>query len=90
MTPHWVETIVCTKPIPRPRINKWHWRKIYDSIEAEAPGVSVQFWISSCDLKESIVEFAKEAFGKALEQIVRLGSHPQVLYPTCLDNDVAE
>jgi len=79
---HWVETIVCTKPVPKPRNNRGRWRKIYDSFEAGDTGTSVQFWVSSIDLKESAVEYAKETFGKALEQIVRLGSHPQVLYPT--------
>jgi hypothetical protein len=88
MSIKWLETVVCTKPVPKPRINKWRWRKIYDSNEAGDTGTSVQFWISPIDLKESAVEYAKEAFGKALEQIIRLGSHPQVLYPTHLDDTV--
>jgi len=71
---HWVECIVCTKPVPKPRIQKWRWSKIYDS------GV-IQFWVCENELHEQFVQEAKIAFGKSLEQIVRLGSKSEVLYP---------
>ena len=80
MTPHWIQTIACTKPIPRPRKSRWEWVKIYDAME-DGDGMSVQFWKCKQDLKESFVEEAKLAFGKALEQVIRLGGNPIILYP---------
>jgi hypothetical protein len=70
----WVETIACTKPLPKPRIRKWDWIKIYENDV-------VNFWICEQDLKDTFVEEAKIAFGKTLEQVVRLGSYPAVEYP---------
>lgn len=70
----WVECIACTKPIPKPRIQKWHWIKIYEN-------EIVNFWICEQDLKEIFVQEAQIAFGKTLDQVVRLGAAPEVLYP---------
>jgi|WetSurMetagenome_2_1015567.scaffolds.fasta_scaffold11116_1 hypothetical protein len=72
---HWVECVACTKPLPKPRIRKWEWEKILD-------GGCFQLWICKQDLKEQFVAEAKIAFGKTLEQVIRLGSTPTVLYPT--------
>ena len=72
---HWVECVACTKPISKPRIRKWAWLKIYENNY-------VNFWVCEQDLKEQFVQEAKIAFGKTLEQVVRLGSYPEVLYPT--------
>jgi hypothetical protein len=71
---HWVECLVCTKPVAKPRIQKWRWSKIYDN-------GAVQFWVCENDLHEQLVQEARIAFGKALEQVVRMGSKPEVLYP---------
>jgi hypothetical protein len=71
---HWVECLVCTKPVPKPRIRKWEWERIYD-----AP--HVQFWICKQDLREQLVQEAKIAFGKSLEQVIRIGLEPEILYP---------
>jgi len=73
----WIQTIVCTKPVSQVP-SRWHWEKIWDGLDNHMP---VQIWICRDDLKESFVDLAKEAFGKNLEQVVRLGSHLQVLYP---------
>ncbi len=74
-TLHWTECLACTKPIPKPRINKWRWVRIFEND-------SVQFWICEQDLKDSFVQEAKIAFGKTLEQVVKLGSHSEILYPS--------
>ncbi len=78
----WVLTVVCTKPVPGPR-GRWSWTKLFDSEDSSAFGFrpNVQIWCCNQDLKESLVEEAQKAFGKALDQIVRLGSCPEVLYP---------
>ncbi len=71
----WVECVACTKPIPKPRIRKWNWIRIYENDV-------VNFWICEQDLKETFVQEAQIAFGKALDQVVRLGAYPEVMYPT--------
>jgi hypothetical protein len=71
---HWVECVACTKPIPKPRISKWRWKKIYESDY-------VNFWICENDLHEQFVQEAMIAFGKTLEQVVQLGTHPKILFP---------
>ena len=71
---HWVETLVCTRPLPRPRIMKWNWDKIYENGQ-------IQFWVCTQDLKEQFVQEAKIAFGKSLVQVVRIGHTPEVLFP---------
>lgn len=78
----WVQTIVATKPVPRPK-GSWRWTKIFDSSDADSFGRRplLQLWICDQDLKESMVAEAQKAFGKALEQIVRLGAYPEILYP---------
>jgi hypothetical protein len=70
---HWVETVVCTRPLPCPRIVKWDWKKIYDNGQ-------IQFWVCTQDLKEQFVQEAKIAFGKSLTQIVRMGDAPEILF----------
>ena len=70
---NWVEYLVCTRPIPSPRIKKWNWTRIYESD-------AVHFWLCEQDLKETFVQEAQIAFGKALSQVVRLGDKPAVLY----------
>jgi hypothetical protein len=70
---HWIQTLVCSKPLPRPR-GRWDWDKILDD-------GSIQIWVCKQDLKESFVREAKLAFGKCLEQVIRLGNHTQILYP---------
>jgi hypothetical protein len=70
---HWIQTIACTKPMPKPRLSKWRWSKIYEDN-------SVQFWVCENDLKEQFVQEAKMAFGKALDQVITLGRDAGVLY----------
>lgn len=74
-----VQTIACVdnvKKITPPA----HWRKIWDSQEDDGWG-NVQFWISTRDLKEDFINEAKITFGKRhVLQVVRIGSHAQVLY----------
>jgi hypothetical protein len=77
----WVQTIVCTKPVTQIQ-SRWRWEKIWDGLDNHMP---VQIWVCQQDLKESFVSEAKEAFGKNLEQVVRLGSHLQVLYPKVIE-----
>jgi hypothetical protein len=69
----WVQTVACTRPVPKPRISKWQWSKIYEDR-------LVQFWVCEQDLKEQFVSEAKLAFGKALDQVVALGNGAGVLY----------
>ncbi len=75
--PRWVQTIACTKPVFRIK-SRWNWEKIWDGTDT---GLQVQIWVCRQDLKESFVPEAKLAFGKCLEQVVRLGAMPEVLYP---------
>lgn len=77
----WVQTIACTKPVKRVH-SRWRWEKIWDGVENHMP---VQIWVCQQDLKESFVAEAREAFGNKLEQVVRLGSKLQVLYPIAGD-----
>jgi hypothetical protein len=70
---HWINTIACTKPIPKSRTAKYQWSKIYEDN-------SVQFWVCEQDLKEQFLSEAKIAFGKTLEQVVTLGRDAGVLY----------
>lgn len=74
---NWVQTVACTKPVTNVK-GRWNWERIWNGLDNHTP---VQIWVCRQDLKESFVEYAKEAFGKNLEQVVRLGSHLQVLYP---------
>jgi hypothetical protein len=74
--PSWVQTIACTKPIARVK-SRWPWEKIYDGDEH----MHMQIWICRQDLKEDFVHEARQAFGKCLDQVVRLGAYPEVLYP---------
>ena len=71
----WVECVACTKPIPGPRSHKRSWVKIYENSV-------VNFWLCEQDLKDTFVQEAQMAFGKALDQVVRLGAGPEILYPT--------
>jgi len=75
--PKYVQTIVCTKTTHRIK-NRWNWEKIWDGFNS---GVPMQIWICHNDLKESFIDEAKETFGKSLDQIVRLGAYPEILYP---------
>lgn len=79
---HWVQTIACvhSHSAPMKLSSRWHWEKIWeDSL--------VQFWVCSQDLKDSFVKEALNTFGKRLEQVVKLGSHPEVLYPVLLEGE---
>jgi hypothetical protein len=75
--PKYVQTIVCTK-ITHHVKSRWNWEKIWDGVNSDIP---MQIWICRQDLKESFIDEAKQTFGKSLDQIVRLGAHPEILYP---------
>jgi hypothetical protein len=79
----WIQTIACTKPVQHVK-SRWRWEKIWDGLDSHVPA---QIWVCQQDLKESFVKEAKEAFGKSLEQVVRLGSHLQVLYPGSIEGE---
>ncbi len=77
-TPNWVQTVACTQPVLAPKPTRWTWTKIFDGTKE---GVHVQIWVCKQDLKENFVQEAKRAFGTALDQCVRLGNTPEVLFP---------
>lgn len=77
----WIQTVVATKPVDKS--NTWiPWRCIYDS--ADDPGFGkkscVQLWVCEQDLKEEFENSARETFGDALQQIVRMGDSPSIEY----------
>jgi hypothetical protein len=62
------------------RVNsKWGWEKIWDGTDNHC---HCQIWVCRQDLKDAFVIEAQKAFGKCLEQVVRLGAYPQILYPS--------
>ena len=72
-SPKWVQTIACTRPNAHPH-SKWDWVDIY------ADDYMI-LWTCKQDLKNHFVREAKRTFGKTLEQVIRLGNTPSILYP---------
>lgn len=77
----WVQTVVATASVDKEKIAD-RWVCIFDSKDAADFGNKplVQLWVGKHDMKDCLHDFAKEDFGDALQQIVRMGSYPKIEY----------
>ena len=70
----WVQTILATSPVDKSKINPM-WKCVFEGF---GNNIVVQLWICDQDLKESFEDFAREEFGDAVQQIVRMGNYPKI------------